>query len=152
MLTKIHGDAPVEVMRHLEAQHGEVSIRALTNNTKGLQNRLSLVEQLKPNALSDDEINQIARMREWQEDLKQNPLGFVWIATLSGVSGDNTNTKHGFGGLEAHYSIICLNDDKEILSKEDIDAYNLAEMIQEASPYLVLIPKAEATIPMSTSS
>ena len=84
--------------------------------------------------------------------MKQNPLGFVWIATLSAVSGDDTKPKHGFGGLEAHYSIICMNDEKEILAKEDIDAYNLAEMIQEASPYLVLIPKAAATIPMSTSS
>ena len=58
----------------------------------------------------------------------------------------------GFKGLEEHYSIICLNDDKEIINKEDIDAYHLADMIQEASPYLVLIPKADATIPMNASS
>jgi hypothetical protein len=44
-----------------------------------------------------------------------------------------------------------MNDEKEILKVEDIDAYNLAEMIHEASPYLVLIPKQEATIPMSAS-
>jgi len=81
--------------------------------------------------------------------LKQNPLGFVWIKTLFDEAG---SAKHGLRGLEAHFTIICLNDDKEILKKEDIDSYHMAEMITEASPYLVLIPKTEATILMSASS
>jgi len=47
---------------------------------------------------------------------------------------------------------MCLNDEKEILKKEELDGYTLAELISEASPFLVLIPKAEATITMSASS
>ena len=54
--------------------------------------------------------------------------------------------------MEAQYTIICLNDEKEILKKEELDGYTLAELISEASPFLVLIPKAEATITVSASS
>lgn len=83
--------------------------------------------------------------------MKQDPLGFVWVKTLAEEEGVDS-AKHGFSGLEAYYSIICLNDEKEILKREELDTYHLAELISEASPFLVLIPKAETTIPMSASS
>ena len=47
---------------------------------------------------------------------------------------------------------MCLNDDKEIIKNEDVEVQNLAEMMFEASPYLILIPKSPATIVMSASS
>lgn len=58
----------------------------------------------------------------------------------------------GLSGLRAHYSILCLNDDKEILKSEEQDEQDLAEMISESSPYLVLIPKTSSAILMSASS
>jgi len=58
---------------------------------------------------------------------------------------------HGLEGLRAHYSVICLNDDKDIIKSDELDAYTLAEMVAGASPYLVLIPKSPATILMSAS-
>jgi len=60
MVTKIHGDVPEEVLQHLEAQHGEVILRALRSKANGLSSRLGLVEHLEPNMFSDDEIQQIA--------------------------------------------------------------------------------------------
>jgi hypothetical protein len=56
MVTKIHGDVPGEVLRHLETQHGEVILRALRSKANGLSSRLSMVEHLEPNMLSDREV------------------------------------------------------------------------------------------------
>lgn len=76
----------------------------------------------------------------------------MWVKTLSDEPEAQGSVKHGLGALEAQYTIMCLNDEKEILKKEELDGYTLAELISEASPFLVLIPKAEATITMSASS
>ena len=55
------------------------------------------------------------------EDLKQSPLGFVWIRTLSEDAAEQDLPKYGLRGLLAHYTIIRLNDDKEIIKNEEID-------------------------------
>ena len=152
MLQKLQAEIPVEVVRHLSSQHGEVILSALLHSSDGLASRLGMLEQLRPNAFSDTLIEELSTLREWQEDLKQDPLGFVWVKTLTDEPEASGSVRHGLGALEAQYTIMCLNDEKEILKKEELDGYTLAEMISESSPFLVLIPQAEATITMSTSS
>lgn len=152
MLQKLSAAIPAEVVRHLGSQHGEVILGALLNSSDGLDSRLGMLEQLRPNAFSDTLIKELSTLREWQEDLKQDPLGFVWVKTLTDEPEAPGLAKHGLGALESQYTIMCLNDEKEILKKEELDGYTLAELISESSPFLVLIPKAEATITMSTSS
>jgi hypothetical protein len=58
----------------------------------------------------------------------------------------------GLQGLKNHYSIICLNDDKEMINPEGLDEDTLAEMMSIASPSLILIPKGQVSIIMSASS
>jgi len=74
--------------------------------------------------------------------LKQSPLGSVWIKNLTGEPGEEVAAVQGLEGLRVHYSIICLNDDKDIMKSDEVDAYTLSEMISGASPYLILIPKS----------
>jgi len=62
MLTKILGDVPGEVLRHLESEHGEVILRALRTRSDGLGARLGRIAHLKPNQLSDEEIQLVAQL------------------------------------------------------------------------------------------
>ena len=91
-------------------------------------------------------------MRALQEDTRESPLGFVWIRTLEAGHTEQVEACQGLAGLRAHYSILCLNDDKEILKNEEQDEQDLAEMISESSPYLILIPKSSSAILVSASS
>jgi len=52
----------------------------------------------------------------------------------------------------SNYSIICLNDDKEVIKFEDVEVETLGEMLWEVSPYLILVPKDQNVIMMSASS
>jgi len=45
-----------------------------------------------------------------------------------------------------------MNDEKEIIKDQDLDSFLMAEMIEEASPYLIIIPKTKDTILKSGSS
>jgi hypothetical protein len=85
-----------------------------------------------------------------QEDTKQSSTGFIWLHSLSEQAVKLPC--HAREGLEALFTIISMDDEKEIVKNLKIDGYTLAEQIQEASPYLVLIPKYQNTIVLSASS
>jgi hypothetical protein len=74
------------------------------------------------------------------------------MKTITGDSERQSGLNHGVFGLQQHYSIIVLNDDKEIVKNQAVDEQIMAEMISEASNYLILIPKSQDTIMMSASS
>ena len=56
--------------------------------------------------------------------MKQRALGNLWINT---VSQEEPLPQNGHVALKSHYSIIVLNDDKDIIQSSD--EQDLAEMI-----------------------
>lgn len=70
--------------------------------------------------------------------MKQNTYGSIWVNSVSDVQ---SASNFGMQALQEHFTIVCLNDDKELVPIASIDAYKLAEMVMDASPYLILIPK-----------
>ena len=52
--------------------------------------------------------------------------------------------------MKKHFSVIILNDDKDIL--KDTEESDLGDMLQDKSAYLILIPKSQDAIIMSSSS
>lgn len=70
MMIKIFGAIPSDVMRHLEAQHGEVILKALRTSFDGPQSNLSGVEHLEPNMLSENEISLIKKAKDSRLDTR----------------------------------------------------------------------------------
>lgn len=54
--------------------------------------------------------------------------------------------------LKEHFTIICLNDDKDIVEPEKMDSFQLAELIANASAHLILIPRLANAVMLSASS
>jgi hypothetical protein len=147
MLAKIHGDVPSKVLSQLENMHGKVVIRALRASANNLNDRVQLIENLHPNLFNDEILQKIMQLRNSKEDMKQSSLGSLWI---NSISDEENLPQNGYEALKSHYSIIVLNDDKDIVQKND--EQDLSDMIQEASPFLILIPKSNNSILMSSSS
>jgi hypothetical protein len=84
-------------------------------------------------------------------ELKQSTHNFVWLKAISEATTGRMPCQ-GLEGLEAHFSIVVLNDDKDIVERQKLDSFHLAEMISDASPYLILIPKSQGSFMISASS
>ena len=67
-MMKIFGTIPSDVIRHLEAQHGEVILKALRTTFDGPESNLSAVETLEPNMLGEKEIDLISKAKESRLD------------------------------------------------------------------------------------
>ena len=70
MMIKIFGTIPSDVIRHLEAQHGEVILKALRTSFDGPQSNLNAIEHLEPNMLSEHEIALLQKAKESRLDSK----------------------------------------------------------------------------------
>ena len=75
-----------------------------------------MIENLEPNSFSDQTITSIKNLRDEKEDMKQRALGTVWINT---VSQEEPLPQNGHVALKSHYSIVVLNDDKDIIQSSD---------------------------------
>lgn len=118
MLTRTQGTVPEAVMPILENQHGSAILRALRADSISLDQRMDLIECLDPNLLSEEQIQKVTAMRAQQDQTRESPLGFAWIKSLEEGSEEACQ---GLQGLKAHYYILCLNDDKELLKSEECD-------------------------------
>mmetsp|Transcript_29535 Transcript_29535/g.44966 ORF Transcript_29535/g.44966 Transcript_29535/m.44966 type:complete len:171 (+) Transcript_29535:7704-8216(+) len=75
-------------------------------------------------------------------------MGSVWVQAV----GQEVTSLQGLSALKQMFTVIVMNDDKEILNLEEVDEDSVAEMFFESSPSLVLMPKNPATFIASKSS
>lgn len=92
-------------------------------------------------------LDQVKLLKQWHiafKEIEDQPVQ-IWIDDLSGNNLElNSVVKYGFEGLRNYFSLILLNEDKEILKKpEDWDAVSLEELLD--SPYLVMIPRSKTS-------
>jgi hypothetical protein len=141
MLKVIHQEIPEAVVRQFEVNYGAPLVRALMQSEEELRQGFERLATLESNKLTEPEIKQIQALKAEQEDRRQSTDGFVWAKVVSDthLTGSKLSCQ-GLQGLLAHFTIICLNDDKDIVDKETLDSFRIAEMIADASPYFIMIP------------
>ena len=154
MLIVLGFQLPADLVRTLEMQNGRSLVDALMVTPEQLRLRIELLENLQQPWISPREQKHLEHLKEKQTDLRQSTLSFLWVRAITpDVSGAESRLQcQGFEGLESHYTVIVMNDDKDIVEWNKLDTFHLAEMISDASPYFILIPKVPGAFLISSSS
>ena len=82
--------------------------------------------------------------------MENGPFKKLWIQNISKLENLVINNPKF---LFDNFSLILLNDDKEIIKENDIDQWKIQDLILNKSAYLIIVPKNDLeTIMVSTSN
>jgi len=150
MLTKSGITLQEGVSHGLVEELGEALTKALLSEENRSDQRFAAIAEIGPPVYSEDSADLILKQTKERSEAEQEILAQIWVQDVT--AADSRRGMRGIEGLKQLFSLIMMNDDKEISSKKDHDLWQVQEMLSQKSPYLVLIPAGQANVMASAST